>query len=164
MNEIDSVMVFLSTIGNVGAVWIGIGLLLFARKSTRQAGIYTLLAIGMAGILQDLLKEWFARPRPVINLERLLIQMPSSYSFPSGHTLISFSAAATIFSFMPRIGLITLVMALLVGISRVYLGVHFISDVLFGALIGIGIAYGLMKFKQWNQGRNSHAKDSYIQK
>ena len=158
MGRIDSFMVFLSTIGNGGAIWVALGLGLLVKKSWRQAGIYTLLAILIAGIMQDLLKEWFARPRPLVDPASLLIKMPPSYAFPSGHTLISFSAAATLYCFFPRIGLAMLIIALLVGISRVYLGVHFVSDVVFGALFGMGIAYGLIKFKHWNQGRRPHIK------
>jgi len=161
---IDSIMVFLSTIGNGGAVWIALGLLLLFKQSWRQAGIYTLIAVLVAGIMQYLLKEWFAHPRPVVDPASLLIKMPPSYSFPSGHTLISFGAAATLYIFNPRIGFPMLIIALLVGISRVYLGVHFVSDVIFGAFLGIGIAYGLNRFKHWNQGRRSHTKKPYMQK
>ena len=78
---IDSIMVFLSTIGNAGMVWVALGLLLLVNKSSRQAGFYTLLAVLTAGITQDLLKEWFSRPRPIVDTSSLLITMPSSYSF-----------------------------------------------------------------------------------
>lgn len=147
----DSFMVFLSTIGNNGFIWIGIALILLAKKSWRQAGWYTLLSVLASGIAQFLLKDLFKRPRPLMDPAMLLIEMPTSYSFPSGHALISFCAAATLSVFMPRVGRAAMLLAIFIGISRVYLGVHYISDVIFGAIMGMGLSYLILRFRGWNR-------------
>ncbi len=147
----DLFMVFLSTIGNNGLLWIGIVLILLAKESWRQAGSYTLLSVLAGGIAQFLLKDWLKRPRPLTDPAALLIEMPTSYSFPSGHTLIAFCAAATLLVFMPRVGGVAVLLATLIGISRVYLGVHYVSDVIFGAIIGVGLSYLILRLRGWNR-------------
>lgn len=148
---LDSFMVFLSTIGNNGFIWFLLAIILLAKKSWRQAGWYTLLSVLAGGIAQFLLKELFKRPRPITDPATLLIEMPTSYSFPSGHALISFCAAATLSVFMPRLGRAAMLLAILISISRVYLGVHYISDVIFGAIIGMGLSYLILRLRGWNR-------------
>ncbi|RKD21025.1 hypothetical protein BEP19_15195 [Ammoniphilus oxalaticus] len=150
---LDTLMIFFSEIGNGGAVWFLLVGLLLLFKSSRKAGIYTAVAILTAALVQYVLKILFARPRPLVDPIDLLIEMPTSYSFPSGHTLISFSAAAALALFFPRMGGVALVIALIIGISRVYLRVHFVSDVFFGALFGLAISYGLARLKKWDEAR-----------
>ena len=65
---------------------------------------------------------------------------------------------------MPSIGAVALIIALFIGISRVYLEVHYISDVVFGALLGLGIGYGLHRFKHWKQANRSGGKRPHIEK
>ena len=73
----------------------------------------------------------------------LLIQSPDDYSFPSGHTLASFEAAVSVFLYHRRWGYAFLALAVLIGFSRMYLFVHFPSDVLAGAVLGSLIAAGV---------------------
>lgn len=142
---LDSLMVKLSQFGIVMWILIGAGLLLSKKK--REAGMYTLASITLAWLVQYLLKIWIARPRPTVDPLQLLIEMPTSYSFPSGHAMVAFSAAATIWTFMPKWGAGALLLALLIAVSRVYLHVHFVSDVVFGAFIGIGISLALSTYR-----------------
>ena len=92
------------------------------------------------------MKNLFARPRPY-NLDPSLShrlafgEMSTDFSFPSGHTLASFEAAMSVFLYHKKWGVATLSFAVLIGISRIFLLVHYPSDVLAGALFGILFAY-----------------------
>lgn len=92
-----------------------------------------------AGIVSMALKEAFDRPRPGnsgIGAEPL-VATPADPSFPSGHTLTAFAAAAVVSSFHPRLRWPLFGLAAIVGLSRIYLGVHFWLDVLAGAAAGV---------------------------
>ena len=96
-----------------------------------------------------LLKHLIARSRPYDCILGLipLITPPTDYSFPSGHTAASFAVGALLFRKLPkRYGIPALVLAALIGFSRLYLGVHYPSDVLAGALLGTGISYAAEVF------------------
>ena len=135
-----------TTLGNAGIIWIFLTVLLLAQKKTRRIGWMCLLALAGSLVINNMiLKNLVARPRPYEMVEGLmpLIARPSDYSFPSGHTGSSFAAAAVLYGQLPKKwGIAALVLAVLMGISRLYLGVHYPSDVLAGALIGsvIGLA------------------------
>ena len=73
----------------------------------------------------------------------MLVAIPKDYSFPSGHTMHSFIVAAVLMHYDKRLGIPALVMAFLVGISRMYLYVHFPTDVLAGAVLGTAIGIGV---------------------
>ena len=123
----------ITTLGNAGAVWIAISLLLLVPKKTRR--------IGCMGLI--------ARSRPYDCIRGLipLITPPTDYSFPSGHTAASFAVGVLLFRKLPkRYGIPALVLAALIGFSRLYLGVHYPSDVLAGALLGTGISYAAEVF------------------
>lgn len=108
------------------------------------------IAVPLADSLGDWLKVLIGRPRPCRALEgvRLVIKCPSSFSLPSGHAITSFAGALPFFlltrPFLPfRWRIVPLVVAGLVAFSRIYLGVHYPSDVLAGALLGGGVAGAL---------------------
>ena len=150
MKEIlDPLMIGLSEAGNNGLLWVLICFIMLLCKSWRKSGVYLLITLSVGAIAQDVLKDLIQRPRPIMDPAMLLIPMPTSYSFPSGHTLISFAAATTISAFFLRAGVIFFVVALLIGISRVYLGVHYVSDVIGGGLLGIAISFIVLRFPRW---------------
>ena len=81
-----------------------------------------------------------ARPYTVIENLQLLVKEQSDWSFPSGHAGSSFAVATVIFRNMSKkVGVPTLVLAFLIGFSRLYVGVHYMTDVLCGALLGVAI-------------------------
>lgn len=90
-----------------------------------------------------ILKNLVARSRPFFfnTAVDLLISVPTDYSFPSGHTMSSFTAAVILYHADKRLGIPALILAFLIAFSRLYLYVHFPSDVIAGALIGIAIGF-----------------------
>lgn len=141
---LDTVMPAFSAIGNSGFIWLLACLLFLPDKKTRRIGWMMLLSIALAYILGNLiLKELVMRPRPFeqFGLQRLLVAPPDDPSFPSGHTSSSFAATAMLFLTKQKARIPALAYALLISFSRVYVFVHFPSDVLFGELLGIACAY-----------------------
>ncbi len=116
----------------------------FGGKRGKIAAIITLIMVAVTDQTgYKLLKEFFARPRPCDILTDVITPLgcTGTYSFPSNHALNNF-AAATYFSFLfPRFRTILFIAASLVAISRVYLGLHYPSDIIGGAVIGIIFGY-----------------------
>ncbi len=99
------------------------------------------------------LKNIIKRDRPYIDypyfksfMESLSYKLPSGYSFPSGHTVESFLGATILFIYNKKTGIVFIPFAFLVGFSRIFLGAHYFSDVIFGGIIGVtfGIIYSLL--------------------
>ena len=144
---------FVTTLGNAGMIWILICILLLLRKSTRRIGWMGLLALlGSLLVNNILLKNIVERPRPYDIIEELqpLITRPKDFSFPSGHTGSSFAAAAVFYRNLPKqFGIWMILLAALIGLSRLYLGVHYPTDVLAGMLLGIALGYGAERLVNW---------------
>lgn len=140
---LDAVMTSITFLGDAGWFWIALGAALTIARPTRRIGVAVLLSL-LAGLLIGnlFLKNVIARERPcwIDGTVRLLVDMPHDFSFPSGHTLASFEGAVSIFLYRKRWGAAALVLAALIGFSRLYLFVHFPTDVLAGAVLGIVIA------------------------
>ncbi|MCR5484193.1 MAG: phosphatase PAP2 family protein [Clostridiales bacterium] len=142
---------FVTYLGEGGVFWILLGLLLMVFKKTRKCGFAVLGALVCMMVINNLaLKNIIARTRP-FNLEQWrdwfvypeIVPRPSSFSFPSGHSSSAFAAAtATTSSKKPYIYIPAFILAALIGCSRIYVHVHYCTDVLFGALFGI--IYGLI--------------------
>lgn len=136
---LDVFFSLITHLGDAGLFWIGVGILMLCFKKFRKAGICLLVAISIGFLVSNLiLKPWIARTRPYdINTAiSLLIGRPSDFSFPSGHTTASIAAALAIFYHHKKVGTVALITAILVSLSRLYLYVHFPTDVLVGALVG----------------------------
>ena len=135
----------ISLLGNSGAIWLIISLVLLLFKKTRVIGIMCIVALVLSILIDNiLLKHLVERARPFDDLTNItsLIQKPTDYSFPSGHTGSSFACAGVLYKKLPKkFGIPAIVLALLIGFSRLYLGVHYPSDVLAGMAIGIIISY-----------------------
>lgn len=145
----DSVMTFITGLGDSGKIWIACTLLLLLIPKTRKAGLAMGIALALEIVCCNvILKPFVARIRPcdVNTAVQLLIERPIDYSFPSGHTASSFAAASALYFSRKKLWIPTAVLAGMIGFSRLYLYVHYPTDVLAGALIGImmgGIGYVL---------------------
>lgn len=146
---LDTVMPYITLFGEGGIFWIAWAVLLLFIPKQRKTGI----AMGIALILGVLvcnvtLKPLVQRPRPydfqmsefgaTINL---LIKAQHDYSFPSGHTIASFEAAVALLLNDKRMGIPAMVIALLVTFSRLYLYVHYPTDVIFSIIVGTLFAF-----------------------
>ncbi len=136
------VMRCITYFGEYGLGWILIAVALLIPKKTRWIG----LSMGVALLLGLLIGEYglknlIQRPRP-FNVQEmaLLIPAPHGFSCPSGHTTSSFAAATSIFLYNKKWGAVALVWAGLVGFSRMYFFVHYLTDVLFGIALGAACA------------------------
>ncbi|HCG66228.1 MAG TPA: phosphatase PAP2 family protein [Oscillibacter sp.] len=140
---LDAVVPKLTMLGNAGIIWILAGLALLCSKKYRRQGALVLMGL-LAGLLVGniVLKNLVARPRPcwLDPSVRLLIASPTDYSFPSGHTLSSTIAATILTKTDRRFGYAAIPLAVLIALSRLYLYVHFPSDVLIAALLGLLIS------------------------
>lgn len=141
---LDALLPAITALGNAGAIWIVLGLVLLIPRKRREQGAVILIALAMCGLLGNLvLKPLVARPRPFAwNPEiQLLIDAPKDFSFPSGHIMSSLAAATALFLYDKKLGCAALVLAGIIVFSRLYLYVHFLSDVLMGSLMGVALAF-----------------------
>ncbi|WP_459844303.1 phosphatase PAP2 family protein [Halanaerocella petrolearia] len=125
--------------GAVFTLTFGVFLFFFGSSSLQQVGSEVLLSVLISGIVVQIIKRIVNRKRPYKILEQVkLVNAPfCQYSFPSGHTTAIFSLAVTIGFNFPDLSFISQFLATTVGISRAYLGVHYPSDIVIGAIIGI---------------------------
>jgi len=137
---IDKIMILFTTMGNMGLIWIFISILLLINKKTRNIGIVSFLALFLSTILgEGVLKHIIQRPRPFVDFQsfHLLVPKPTSYSFPSGHTASSFSAAYVLGKKLKNFSLIFWLIAILIAFSRLYLFLHYPSDIIGGIILGL---------------------------
>lgn len=147
----DTMMPFITFLGDKGLLWLGIGFILLFSKKYRFYGVGIIAAVALAALTANIIiKPLVARPRPFIAdpTIQLLIATPGGTSFPSGHSASSF-AAATLICFIPirkHWKVLACATAALIAFSRIYLLVHYPSDILVGSLIGIicGLFVGYM--------------------
>lgn len=139
--KLDPLMKFFTYLGNLGLLWISISILFMLKHESRKTGIVLICSLLMTTILgEGIIKHIVKRKRPFIKMnicDQLIIGTPSTYSFPSGHTASSFAAAAVFLAINSSISIIIVLIATLIGLSRIYLKVHYVSDVLGGAVLGL---------------------------
>ena len=140
---LDAVVPVFTKLGDYGILWILLAVGLLAFPKTRRIG----LAVSCALLLEVLccnllLKPLVARPRPYTYRElQLLVSAPRDFSFPSGHTAASFAVSSALFFRRNRLWIPAFALSVLLGFTRLYLYVHFPSDVLCGALLGVLAGY-----------------------
>lgn len=146
---LDTFFIFYTTLGNAGVLWLVLSVTMLFFKKTRKAGAAGLFALLLGFICTNLiLKPLVHRTRPWLVVEGLnaLVSEGDPHSFPSGHTCAAFAAACAWRLYLPNgWGNVGLVLAALMGFSRLYVGVHFPSDVLAGALVGCLSAWAIYK-------------------
>lgn len=140
----DAIFPAVTYLGEGGLFWILLSLLLILlgkKRNWRATGIVMLSAMLLGLLIGEVtLKNIVCRPRPFMEYTpgpELLIPPPDGYSFPSGHSCASFAAATAIFLRDKRFGAAAFVLAGLIAFSRVFLFVHYPTDVLAGALLGV---------------------------
>lgn len=141
---LSDIMIFITHLGDCGIIWIVIAMLLMLSPKTRKVSIMTIIALFVSLLINNLLlKNSICRLRPfeVINGLIPLIQAPTDFSFPSGHSASSFAVAGILLARTNKhIGIPAWILAFLIAFSRLYIGVHYPTDVIAGMLIGIFIA------------------------
>lgn len=145
---LDAVMPVITALGNGGIFWIALSVILMLIPKYRKAGFSMGAALLMGLLLCNLtLKPLVARIRPYdYQLEhfgvtiQLLIATPHDFSFPSGHTIASFEAATALLLHDRKLGIPAMLIAVLVAFSRLYLYVHYPTDVIASILLGAGLA------------------------
>lgn len=138
--ELNPFMIRFTNLGEFGLIWIIITVLLLIPKKSRRAGICSALAlVASLCVTNFFLKNYVARVRPYEVVEGLtsLLGPVGEWSSPSGHASSGFAAAAAIYKSRPkRVGVPCIILAALLAWSRLYVGVHYPSDVIGGAIIG----------------------------
>ncbi|MGM9987200.1 MAG: phosphatase PAP2 family protein [Bacillaceae bacterium] len=136
----DKVSIIINKIGYGGVMWVIVALTLILFTPYKQYGFMIILADFLYFILcNQFIKPKYSRQRPFQqnNAIEIIIKEPNSSSFPSGHATIAFSCTTILFFMNPLVGMIALVLSVVIACSRLYLLVHYPSDVTAGILIGI---------------------------
>lgn len=155
---LDFLMPLITLFGEGGVFWIAAALILLFTKKYRKTGVAMGVALALGFVIGNLtLKPLIARVRPYdmpgVEVE-LLVSRLGDKSFPSGHTLACFEAATVLFIHDKLLGIPAVVIAVLVALSRLYLYVHYPTDVLAGALLGILFgALGCIAVKFFNNNK-----------
>lgn len=135
---LNPIVEFITHLGDMGILWIVLGIVMLCFKKTRRQGLVMLLCLLGAWIVNDfVIKPWVARPRPfnvIPGLENLVGE--DSFSFPSGHTNASFACALALTLIYGKKGAWSYVAAALIAVSRCYVGVHYPTDILGGMVVG----------------------------
>lgn len=137
---LDFWMPKITMLGNGGVAWIVLAIILLCFPKTRKYGQTLAVALLLVLLLGNcLLKPLIARPRPFMLRPEiaLLIPPPTDFSFPSGHTYAGIAVATVLWHHNRKWGIIALVPALLIAFTRLYLMVHFPTDILGGIILGI---------------------------
>ena len=156
---------YITVLGDGGIGWFLLGIILACIKKTRRAGLTVLAGVIVLGSLNNyVIKLLVARPRPfdVVGGEELkvfvestftplitigsthLFGAPKDLSFMSGHTVSSVAAATIVYSFNKKLGIPVIVVATLVSLSRLFLVVHYPTDVIAGAIFAIAGGLGIV--------------------
>lgn len=137
----DFIMPIITHLGDAGIMWIALTLVMIIIPKTRRVGITMAVALAINALICNCaLKPLVARTRPFdINTDiQLLIKKPTDYSFPSGHTSASFAVTTVLLkSKYKKIAWTALVLSILIAFSRMYLYVHYPTDILGGLAVGV---------------------------
>ena len=136
----NKIMIFFTILGDNGIIWIAIALILFLKRKYRKIGLFSIISLIICALAVNIiLKPLIHRPRPFSELADiiLLIKAPKDYSFPSGHTAASFVMIFVFFRHIKKYFIPVLITGIFIAFSRMYLSVHYPSDIIAGLIIGI---------------------------
>lgn len=140
---LDFIMPVISAFSKLGIFWIAVAAVFLCIRKTRRDGVTMLLSLAMGLVLCNfVLKPLCARVRPYVVDPSIvtLIKAENDFSFPSGHTIAAFEGAFSIFMHNKKWGGPALILAVLIGFSRLYLRMHYFTDVIAAAILGIVLA------------------------
>lgn len=159
-NITDEILKFITHLGDAGVIWIIATVLLIAYPKTRKIGIICAISLLFSALITNLfLKNLIQRLRPFSYSDiSLIIKTPHDYSFPSGHTSASFAFVFVLLKEKLKINKInvykiSIILATLIAFSRLYLYVHFPTDIIGGIIVGFIcniIAYKLFQILESN--------------
>ena len=162
---LDAFLSAVTHLGDSGIFWVALALVLILIPKTRKIGVHMGLALLFGLIVCNLgLKPVIHRIRPY-DLDptfTLLIPPEHDFSFPSGHTAASFEGAVSLFMHDKRWGTAALVLAATIAFSRLYLTVHYPTDVLAGIVLGTAAAFfaAWVTERVWDRIREKRGKDA----
>lgn len=136
----DKIMPWITSLGNGGTIWIVIIALLLLSKKYRRVGILAAISLALVTLFgEGILKNIVQRPRPFTEIKyiKLLISKPGTYSFPSGHAASSFAVAYVIGKKIKPLKITAYILAILIAYSRLYLFVHYPTDIIGGIVLGV---------------------------
>lgn len=138
---LDGFFQFITHFGDAGIFWVVLAVALMIPKRTRKAGVAAFCSLFLGFLITNVaLKNLVDRTRPYVLVDAIvpLGTLPRDSSFPSGHTCVSFSSALIYVRMLPKkFGIPLVVLAVLIALSRLYLCVHFPTDVLGGFLVAL---------------------------
>ena len=152
---LDFIMPYITILGDAGIFWIACSVILMLVPKQRKAGFSMGIALIFGVVVCNMiLKPLVGRIRPYdYNLEvlklnwedflihgKLLVETPHDFSFPSGHTIASFEASVALYKNNKRLGIPALILAVLISFSRMYLYVHYPTDVIASVILGTAFA------------------------
>lgn len=138
--SLNGLMIFITHLGDYGILWILISILLFFNIKTRKAGLSALVSLAICSLIVNvILKPAVHRIRPfdIVKGFELLIKKPLDWSFPSGHTAAAFAMVYIFYKNLKKYFPLILISAVLIAFSRLYLTLHYPSDVVFGIIFGL---------------------------
>ena len=146
---LDLIMPLITVLGDAGIFWIAVSVVLLLIPKQRKAGLSMGIALLIGVVICNMiLKPWVGRIRPYdYQLQhfgktiQLLVATPHDFSFPSGHTIASFEAAVALTVHNRKLGIPAMVLAVLIAFSRMYLYVHYPTDVLASVVLGTAFAF-----------------------
>ena len=144
----DFIMPIITVFGDAGIFWIAWAVLLLLFPRTRKTGLGMGIALLMGVVICNIiLKPAVARPRPYDMQEelgvmiKLLVDRQHDFSFPSGHTIASFEASVVLLRNSKKMGIPAFILAILIAFSRMYLYVHYPTDVIVSVILGTAFAF-----------------------
>ena len=164
---LDTIMPIITLFGEGGIFWIAWAVVLLIIPKTRKIGLSMIIALLLGLLVCNItLKPLVQRIRPYDLQEQdfgiyinLLIERQHDFSFPSGHTIASFEAAVVLLKNSRKMGIPALILAILVSFSRLYLYVHYPTDVIVSVVLGTAFAFAgcalanLIKLPSGKKGR-----------
>ena len=152
-DALNDIVVWFTSLGNAGLIWVLLIAALITYKGTRKEGLGCAISLVLCFIVVNLfLKNAVARVRPYDAMEqiRCLVGPQADYSFPSGHTAIAFAASVPVFIISSKkLGIIMIIFSVLMALSRIYVCVHYPTDVLAGLLIGLFAAWAARHMQKY---------------